>query len=173
MFKSAHHALQFAFRTLGMPIVKLSSINSMRGGSSYGELTPHDRHAQAAMILSIVERAVDVNGLACLMARYGNELRGGDRERTVADTLVRVVMAALPTGMHSRRGVEKLVRIYFGQDISLVSVRCDMKCGHARVNEYRDMVRKALDEIVDRVEMGADNALRESGLIGIEEVAAC
>jgi len=67
-------------------------------------MTPHDRHAQAAIILSIVEKAVDVNGLAYLKAHYGRELQGGEDQRAVADVLVRVAMAAMPTGMHNRRG---------------------------------------------------------------------
>ena len=172
MFKSAHHALQFAFRTLGMPIVKMSSVNSMRGASGSGDMTPHDRHAQAAMILSIVEKAVDINGLAYFKAHYGRELQKGEEERAVADVLVRVAMAAMPTGMHSRRGVEKLVRIYFGQDISMVSVRKDMGCGHPRANEYRDVVRKALNEIGDRADYDADGALRAACQVGEEAVAA-
>lgn len=172
MFESAHHALQFAFRIINTPIVKMSSVNSMCGASGSGEMTPHDRHAQAAIILSIVEKAVDVNGLAYLKAHYGRELQGGEEQRAVADVLVRVAMAAMPTGMHSRRGIEKLVRIYFGQDISMVSVRKDMGCGHPRANEYRDAVRKALNAIGDRADYDVDAALRAACQVGEEAVAA-
>lgn len=172
MFESAHHALQFAFGTLGKPIIKMSSINKMRGAAGNGDMTPHDRHAQAAIIMSVIEKAVDPGGMAYLLAHYGNELRGGDKERAVADVLVRAAMAAMPTGMHSRRGVEKLVRIYFGQDISMVSVRKDMGCGHPRANEYRDTVRKALNAIGDRADYDADAALRAACLVGEEVVVA-
>lgn len=171
MFKSAHHALQFVFRTLGMPIVKMSSVNSMRGASGSGDMTPHDRHAQAAMIMAIVERAVDVNGIAYLKAYYGRELQKGTDERAVADVLVRVAMSAMPTGMHSRRGVEKLVRIYFGQGISMVSARTDFKCRHAVVNEYKKLVHDAMDTIGRRAEDAAYTVLDDAGLISIEEAA--
>lgn len=170
MFKSSHHALQFAFRTIGTPIVKLSSINSMRGASGNGDLTPHDRHAQAAIIMAIVEKAVDVNGLAYLKAHYGHELRGGGYERAVIDILVCVVVAALPTGMHSRRGIEKLVRNYFGQNISVISTRKDLACNNRRYYEYRDEVYRVLDHIAMRTDADVDRALEAAGLIG-EEVA--
>ncbi|MFZ2524423.1 MAG: hypothetical protein WAW87_03820 [Candidatus Ferrigenium altingense] len=134
----------------------------MRGGSSFGDLTPQERHGQAAMVLSIVEKAVDVNGQAYLLACYGRELFGGEHERDLANHLVRVVLGSMPTGMHSRRGVEKLVRIYFGQDISMVSVRKDV---HAKANEYRDMVNTALDSVGAKADYEADMALRFAGLI--------
>lgn len=172
MFQSAHHALQFAFNTLGKPIVKLSSVNSMRGSSSYGELSPQERHGQAAMVLSIVEKAVDLNGQAYLRAHYGRELFGGEHERDLANHLVRVVIGTMPTGIHNPRGVEKLVRIYFGQDISMISVRKDMRCGHPKANEYRDIVKRALDAVGARADYDADMALRNARLIGQEEVAA-
>lgn len=172
MFRSSHHALQFAFRTIGNPIVKMSSVNSMRGASGNGDMTPHDRHAQAAMIMAIVERAVDVNGLAYLKAHYGRELFGGEHERALANHLVRVVVGTLPTGNHNPRGIEKLVRIYFGQDISMVSVRKDMQCGHARANEYRDMVRMALGAIGGRADYEVDAALRAACQVGEEAAAA-
>lgn len=165
MFKSAHHALQFAFRTMGVPIIKMSSVNSMRGAAGNGDLTPHDRHAQAAMIVSIVEKVVDVNGQAFLRAHYGSELFGGEHERQLANHLVQVVIGTLPTGMYSRRGVEKLVRIYFGQKIGMAAVRRDMRCGIKRVNECRDLVYQTLSSIGRRADIAADTALREAGLI--------
>lgn len=169
-FKSSHHALQFAFRTVGTPIVKLSSINSMRGASGNGDLTPHDRHAQAAIIMSIVEKATDANCMAYLKAYHGHELNKGNEERAVADILVRVVVATLPTGVHPRRGIEKLVRIYFGANISMISTRKDLGCNNRRYYEYRDEVCRVLDHIAARADADADRALEAAGLIG-EEVA--
>lgn len=170
MFRSSHHALQFAFRTLGIPIVKMSSVNSMRGASGNGDMTPHDRHAQAAMIMAIAERAVDVNGLAYLQAHYGRELAGGEHERALVNHLVRVVIGTFPTGTHYPRGVEKLVRNYFGQNIGMSAVRCDMRCGIKKANEYRDWVHQALGAIGRRAEYEVDVALRSAGLI-LEEAA--
>ncbi|OGT02148.1 MAG: hypothetical protein A2143_00690 [Gallionellales bacterium RBG_16_57_15] len=170
MFRSAHEALQFAFRTLGIPILRISSINNMRGSSGNGDLTQHDLHAQAAIIMSIVEQAVDVNCLVYLKARYGHELRGGEQERVVADTLVRVAVAALPTGIHSRRGIERLIRMYFGHGISMFSARKDLLCNNRRYYEYRDAVYGALDRLAARAEADADMALEAAGLLTLSRV---
>ena len=143
----------------------------MRGASGNGDLTPHDSHAQAAIIMSIIEKAVDVNGMAYLKAYHGHELNKGSEERAVADILVRVVVATLPTGSHSRRGIEKLVRIYFGANISMISTRKDLACNNRRYYEYRDEVCRVLDHIAMRADADADRALEMAGLIG-EEVAA-
>lgn len=154
-----------------MPIVKMSSVNSMRGASGNGDMTPHDRHAQAAMIMAIVERAVDVNGLAYLKAHYGRELFGGEHERALANHLVRVVVGTLPTGNHNPRGIEKLVRIYFGQDIGMAAVRKDFQCRHATISEYKKLVHDAMDGIGRRAEDSAYAVLDDAGLISAEEAA--
>lgn len=170
MYRSAHDALKFAYRVTGTPIVKLSSVNPPSPGGA--GTTPHDRLHEAANIMRIVEKVVDVNGIAYFKAYYGKELQGGEHERPLADHLVRVVMATMPTGMCSTRGVEKLVRIYFGQDIGMPAVRKDMGCGHAKANEYRDMVRNALRTVGDRAENLVEEALDRAGMIGEDEVAA-
>lgn len=68
-------------------------------------------------------------------------------KRDLMNRIVKVVVGTLPIGNHNPRGIEKLVRIYFGQGISMVSVRKDLQCSHARAKEYRDMVSKALAAI--------------------------
>ena len=168
-FKSSHHALRFAFSVIGVPILRISSINKMRGSSGNGDLNSHDSHAQAAIIMSSVETATDSNCMAYLKAYHGHELNKGSEERAVADILVRVVVATLPTGVHPRRGIEKLVRIYFGQNISMISTRKDLACNNRRYYEYRDEVCRVLDHIAARADADADRALEAAGLIGEEE----
>lgn len=172
MFKSVHDALSFAFRVVGCPIVKMSSINSMRGSSGHGSMTPHDRHAQAVIVLEIVDRALDVNAQACIRAHYGHELRGGEGEKAVEAVLVRMAMFALPTGMHSRRGVAKIVRMYFGQDISMISARKDLQCNNRRYYEYRQAIHDALHKACVRADDEAYRALEAAGLILLEQEAA-
>lgn len=152
MFKSPHHALQFAFRTMATPIVKMSSINSMRGSSGNGAMTPHDRHAQAAMIMSIVERILDVGEMAAIFARYRHELQNGEKEREVLTILIPLVIAAFPTGVHSNRGAEKLIRIYFGKEVGQASLRADFKCTNARCEEYKNIAFKTLSDVISRAE---------------------
>jgi len=165
MFRSAQEALRFAFNTTNRPILNISGINSMRGAAGNGDMTPHDRHAQAAIIMALVERAIDVNGQAYVMAHYGRELAGSEHERALVNHLVRAVIETFPPGTHYPRGVEKLVRNYFGQNIGMSAVRCDLHCGINRANEYRDWVHQALSAIGKRAEYEVDAALRSAGLI--------
>ena len=58
-FNNPRHALRWAYETTNTPIIKISSVNAMRGpdsagGPAEGELTAYDRHAQAALILGSV-----------------------------------------------------------------------------------------------------------------------
>lgn len=165
LFQSSSQALQFTFSVLGRPIIKISSINSMRGSSNHGDLTPYEQHAQAAMILACVERRVDIYEISYLKAYYGKELIKGQHERQVADILVRAVISTLGTGMHRRRGIEKLVRIFFGQDIPMSAVRHDLGCNPSFLNQRRDQVYDVLSDIGNRAETNADVALHVAGLI--------
>lgn len=61
--------------------------------------------------------------------------------------LAKAAVASLPTGMHSFRGIEKLVRIHFGHGISMVSVRTDLRCRNDQLKDYRVAVFGCMAEI--------------------------
>lgn len=168
MFRSARHALQFTFRTLGTPIIKMSSINNMRGGGGNSDMTPHDRHAQAALIMSMVERACDVTALAYLKAHYAGGFNFGDDADKTRESLLRAVMAAMPTGMRSSKGVFKLITNYFGGNISMTSVRIDFKCRNEQCQAYKRIASDTLDVIGRRAEDDVYRVLDAAGLIKIE-----
>jgi hypothetical protein len=157
MFKSTDQALRRMFELLNSDIVRTSSINRMRGSSGGSDLSIQDWHAQAAMMMAGLERELSPVELAAIYAYYGRELRGGKKERVCADLLVQSVSPSLPSGMHSRRGVEKLVRIYFGADIGMVSVRCDLKTSERTAYEYR----KRIADSLMKTSNDADNKARE------------
>lgn len=156
---------------MATPIIKMSGINNMRGSGGNSDMTPHDRHAQAAMIMSMVERVVDVYGQAYLKAQYGRELNGGEQADKVREILVRCVMAAMPTGVHSSRGVSKLITIYFGGKITMVSVRTDFRCKMATSFEYRNLAFSVLDKIHANAEAAIHAELEKAGLIDVEVTA--
>ena len=190
MFDSTQQAMQFAFHISGVPIVKTSGIYSMvppnkkKPTDKHGNevaivrthmrcqspelvgLTIHERHAQAAMIIACVERAVDTTGMAYIRAHYGRELFGGEHARIVADILVRAVVGALGTGMHSRRGLQKLILNYFGKDITLANIANDLNCTLYIVTKKRGVVYDALDAVGTRADIDAELALYNAGLIG-------
>ena len=165
MFRSAHEALQFAYRISGVPIVKMSSVNSMRGASGGGDLNPYERHAQAAMILACVERQVDLTETAYLRAHFGKELFSGQYERIITDILFRAVIGAMGTGVYSRRGVQKLILNFFGKDIPMSAIRRDLQCSLDNANKKRNQVYDALSDLGVRAERNAENALCCAGLI--------
>jgi hypothetical protein len=173
MFRSAHEALTWAFRISGAPIVKMSSINTMMGSMTAGSssLSPQERHAEAALIYAAVERAVDVNGIAYLNAYYGAQLRNGAAERDVANAMVRIAIGGLPTGMHSNRGVEAIVRNYFGEQIQRAAILRHLDCTMRRYYEYKEFIYGTLDKVAARAEDQAQRALEDAGIVGAEEVA--
>lgn len=161
IFKNVEHALKWAFQVLGTDIVKMSGINSMRGASGSGELTPYDRHAQAALIIGMAERVLDVNQMAWVLAKYG----GVQHKRMVLDQLAKAIIATLPTGAHSRRGYEKLILCYFGESIGVHAIRKDLACSLADVQKHRNTVYDALDAIWNRAYSILDAEMVAKGLI--------
>ena len=97
IFRDAEQALRWAYEISSRPIVRLSSVNAMRGSdkSSGGELTPHDQHAQAAMILSLCERVLPDLHMAYIRVQFGREAGG-------FELLARHIAANFGTGIFSR-----------------------------------------------------------------------
>jgi len=83
-FSNPEHALRWSYETSNRPIVKISSVNEMRGperiggGSSSDELTAHDYHAQAALILGLCERVLSPLHMAYVRVQFGREASGFD-----------------------------------------------------------------------------------------------
>jgi len=168
MFRSAQAAISWAFRTSGKPIVKMSSINTMMGSMTGGSgeiLSPQEKHAEAALIYVAVERACDAYGIAYLNAQYGGQLRNGDHDRAVAKALIHMAMAALPSGVHRRRGVEQIIRNYFGQQIQRSEICKTLDCSMRRYYEYRAIIYAALDDISGRTDAIAADVLERAGIV--------
>jgi len=169
MFRSAQEALKFAFNTTNRPILKMSGINSMRGAEGNGDLTPHDRHAQAAIILSIMERSLTAPEVAWVRAAYGYEIRSdGPYKPEVLTTLVKVAMSGLPTGVHQRRGVTMMVSVYFVKRYGMRSVQNDLKCNNRRYYEYKLWIGNMMQKLGIQAEDAAHRALDAAGLIMAE-----
>lgn len=73
--------------------------------------------------------------------------------------LARIVHAALPTGVHSGRGIEKLVRIYFGHGISFISVRADLRCTKDQVRAYQQAVRDSMNAVRNNLKISLEKML--------------
>lgn len=165
LFNSTNQALRRMFELLNTVIVRTSSVNRMRGSGGGGDMSAHDWHAQAALMMAGLERELTPIEMASIYAHYGRELRGGERERWCADLLVQGVFPALPSGMHSRRGVEKLVRIYFGQDIGMRAVQFDFKCSQRTTYDYRQRIFGALNQVCRSSDIAAERVLGQQGVL--------
>jgi hypothetical protein len=145
-FSSPQRALRWAYETTNRPIVKISSVNDMReasragGAAGNGELTPHDRHAQAALILSLCERALPALHMAYVRVQFGREASG-------FELLSHHLAANFGTGLHGRRSIEQIIRAYCGERIGLREIRKSMSCGMLKAVSYRNQAYDALDAI--------------------------
>lgn len=155
-FSSPEHALKWAYETISRPIVKISSVNDMReasragGSSGNGELTAHDRHAQAALILALCERVLPTLHMAYVRIQFGREAAG-------SDILAHHLAANFGTGVHSRRSIDQIIRAYCGERIGLREIRASLRCGMLKAASLRNRSYDALDAIhaqaMDRLRM--------------------
>ena len=141
-FNDAESALRFAFEMTNRPIVKISSINAMRGAEtrSNAELTPYDRHAQAAMILSLCERVLPDLHMAYIRVQFGREASG-------FELLARHIAANFGTGLHPRRGIEQIIRSYCGERGGLREIKRKLGCGTLKAASLRERGFDALDRL--------------------------
>jgi hypothetical protein len=155
-FKGPEHALKWAYETISRPIVKISSVNDMReasmaaGSSGNGELTVHDRHAQAALILALCERVLPTLHMAYVRIQFGREASG-------SDILAHHLAANFGTGVHSRRSIDLIIRAYCGERTGLREIRKSLRCGMLKAVSLRNRAYDALDvlhaQAMDRLRM--------------------
>ena len=165
MFDSADSALKWAARIISTDIVKTSSINRMSGGNGNGDMSQHDRHAQAALIMKIVGRELDAASKAYVMLNYVGIGYCGPQEGDMMNNLARTIIGSLPTGMHNTRGVLTLIKIYFGKNIGLSAIRCDFKCGNDKSNAYKKLAFDALNKVEALAMSHAEWALEAAGIV--------
>ncbi|ODT75474.1 MAG: hypothetical protein ABS69_10690 [Nitrosomonadales bacterium SCN 54-20] len=141
-FHNAEQAIRWAYEISSRPIVKTSSINTMRGAEtrSNAELTPYDQHAQAAMILSLCERVLPDLHMAYVKVQFG-------RERSGFEMLSKHIAAQFGTGLHSRRGIEQIIRSYCGEKGGLREIKRMMQCGTLKAAYLRERGFDALDRL--------------------------
>jgi hypothetical protein len=141
-FSSPEHALRWSYEISNRPIVKVSSINGMRGPESAitEEITSHDQHAQAALIIGMCERILSPLHMAYVRVQFGRE-NGG------FDLLGRHLVGGFGTGLHSRRGIEQIIRAYCGEKIGLRELKKSMSCGMLKAASLRSRGYDMLDSL--------------------------
>lgn len=161
-FRNPEHALRWAYETISRPIVKISSVNEMRGPErgSGEEVTPHDMHAQAALIIGLCERVLNPLQMAYIQIQFG-------RSRSGFDLLARHLAGNFGTGVHGRRGIEQIIRAYCGEKGGLREIKRSMACGMLKAASLRNQGYDALDVIHAQA---MDVLQSEMEMLGLREV---
>ncbi len=158
-FYSADQALRWAYNTTARPVLKLSSIYTMRGpAATYTDMTPHERRAQAAQIQGVVD------GMESLDAAYVHANYGREISEQEYDLIVGYCEKAL-TPIRARRGIILLCSEYMGQHVGWRSLRSSLSCRNNDVPVIRDRIFSELDTVHQRVIGYLDMRFRVSGLI--------
>jgi hypothetical protein len=162
IFEDPEQALKWAYSTTERPIIKMSSVNKMRGAENTrpgDALTPYDFIAEAAMIKSLCARVLPGLHMAYVKVRYGRDADG-------LDPLRRYLAATFETGIYSNRCIDLIIRDYCGDKITLREMKRVGKCGLLKVMALRTRSYDNLDAIHKRTietlweEMGAVRKFR-------------
>ena len=167
MFQNAHHALSWSYRTSSTPIIKISSINLLCGKPNasttnelLADLTPIDRHTQAALIIGMVERMDDPACKEYIEAKFS-----GKKQSHSVKLIMHRALASLGTGIHRRRGVYKLLLCHLGESINQRSICNDLACSYKNMMSIRTSVFNSLDTVHNKAMTIMTAELQEKGLV--------
>jgi hypothetical protein len=166
LFSSPQHALRWAYETSDRPIIKGSSVNRMRGEEkpSSDEITCHDQHAQAALILGLCERVLPTLHMVYVEIQFGRDVHS-------IDLMERHLAASFGSGLHSRRAMRLIIRSYCGEKCGLREIRKALACGTLKAANLRNIGYDALDLIHAQAMERLDESMRGAGLIEQEPVS--
>jgi len=125
-------------------------------------MSAYDYHAQAALILGLCARVLSPLHMAYLSVQFGREASG-------FDLLGRQLAANFGTGVHSRRGIEQIIRAYCGEKIGLREMRKSMACGMLKAASLRNRGYDVLDAIHAQAMDTLHREMESRGLLQHEE----
>src|SRR5687768_2480018 len=140
-FASPQHALRWAYETTTRPIINTSWVSvTDRFLLANNELTAHDCHAQAALILSLMGRVLPPLHVAYVDMQYGRNGEG-------LPLLLRYVAGSMGTGVYRKRAIDQMIRAYCGQKISIREIRKNLQCSATKAAELRNRAYACLDSL--------------------------
>lgn len=125
-FSSPQQALRWIYETMNRPL-----------------LPSHDSHAEATLLLSKCERVLPSLHFAYITVQFGREAGG-------FELLGRHIAANFGDGLHSRRGIETIIRAYCGEKIGLREIRKALNTGMLKAASMRNRGYDCLDVIHDQ-----------------------
>lgn len=162
LFDSQEKALRFAFwgrRPIvdgGNALANMITDLDKRKPTGLGLLTPHERVAQAGMILGFVSRLPPAQR-AYIHARYMRGIERSRAQRVLANEIMPMI-----TGLTYRHMIYELVARHYGKDVKLVWLA-------ERFNVHENTVTKkvrAIEGLLRVIESQADAAISEYLLDG-------
>lgn len=167
LFMSAESALYWAYSVAARPIVKLSMVNGMRGSGAtkipnelISNLGVQDMHAQAALIIGLIDLLPDPVDREYIKARFGMETSRRDLM-----FLVRSCLAGSGLELEKSEAVYKIVRGYFWGNVSLRAVRRGIGCRHSNAVIARRKLFDALDRVNNRALSDLGRIMEERGIV--------
>ena len=162
LFDSLHGALTFAYRYSGQQYSPSLMAQMMRGPMKSGKgLSGLDGAGQAGIIRGLVAR-LDIYEQKMIAARFSAVEREYIEARLY---LVPVVIACMPTGMHSRRATDLLVQKWFGLRLNIQGVAEEAGKHRNTISPQWRVVKDTLNGLWDRAEGAAFRELQDAGII--------
>jgi hypothetical protein len=169
LFRHVDHALRFAYAIMECPIVKVSNaLTAMRGGRGDrppDALTPHDWHAQGAMIRLYVEKNLPSPEREFMLAYYS----WGPQRRDAMVKIVDYVTPLAAAGVVRRHVIRALVRRYMdlgrpGRQ-SQREIARELSVPRTSLQHWDSRVCEVMDALRRRAESHVEDHFRREGLI--------
>lgn len=162
LFDSVHGALTFAYRYSGQQYSPSLMAQMMRGPGRSGKgLGGLDGAAQAGLIRGLIGK-LDVYERHMIEARF----ESNDRERIRAMIFfIPVVIANMPTGMHSRRAADVLIQKWFGERLNLQGAAQEIGAHRNTVGPMWVVTKRVMGAVLERSEEAAYQELRKAGIV--------
>jgi len=165
LFRYVDHALRFAFEQEHRVIMNQThGMVSPRRSTRFSGLSPHDLHAQAAMIRQRVQSFPHLER-HYLQAHFGYDLERHEGMEVV----VNWVIAQQPTGVYVRRAFRMMIEQYIGRgrfaDSGIGHVRKLLKCRKQTALDVRKHVWLQLDTLRARAVEVAEGSFKALGLV--------
>lgn len=167
LFESVHGALAFAYRFRGEQFTKSLMNRAMvanlaRGPRFQGKgLVGLDGAAQAGLIRGLM-RNLDPYELHMIEARF----EANERERLRAMLFfMPVIIANMPTGVHSKRAADVLIQKWFGERLKLQDAAQEIGAHRNTVGPMWATTKQVLGAIWERAEAAAHRELQTAGIV--------
>lgn len=162
LFESVYSALTFAYRYSGQQYSPSLMAQMMRGPMKTGKgLSGLDGAGQAGIIRGLMMN-LDPYEREMIAARF----EANERDRLKAMLFfMPVVIANMPTGVHSKRAADVLIQKWFGERLKLRDAAQEIGAHRNTVAPMWAVTKRVLESIWERAEEAAHRELQGAGVI--------